>query len=589
MQKFLGWLIAVLVVSFAIPLAVKAVSVNDFIIKDFQADYYLDIDSNNRSTLRTVETITALFPDYDQNHGIERALVTTYDGHSTNLIVQSVTNENGEKLSYSSNWQADNLVLRIGESDKYVHGLVTYVISYTQNDVTKSFINTDANEFYWDINGTNWYQPFESVSARIHLSDNIVKKTTGSMSCYYGVSGSSNTCQIDSNDSVIKTTVNNLSPGENVTIAVGFLNGTFAEYKMSLLAWLEKYMVVISILISLLGLVVMTVLKLLFGRDYPSKKAIVPQYLPLKDVDIVLSSVIKKAHQNWVAAALVDLAVRHKLRIIEKEDKKYVLEYLKSDGLNDNEQAVMRAFFGDTPESGATYDIDKRHTNTKLAYKLSALYRQVKRWARKNGYYLNKKALKVQMLSIAVFIFLQMTIILFISKPGITIATDIWPVALFTVIALASVLIVSIKPLSSTGKALLDYLKGLQMYIDTAEKDRLKYLQSPETAARKLIDTEDNKMMLKLYERLLPYAILFGSEKDWVKVIGKYYEEQATQPDWYSGNTVFNAAIFSSAISDFSNNIKNNSYISSSSSSTGGSMGGGSSGGGGGGGGGGGW
>ena len=90
---------------------------------------------------------------------------------------------------------------------------------------------------------------------------------------------------------------------------------------------------------------------------------------------------------------------------------------------------------------------------------------------------------------------------------------------------------------------------------------------------------------MTLYERVLPYAVLFGQEKEWTKQLGHYYESTGSQPNWYVGNTSFNAAAFSTGMSGLAQSV---SYASSSSSSSGGSGGGGSSGGGGGGGGGGG-
>ena len=114
-------------------------------------------------------------------------------------------------------------------------------------------------------------------------------------------------------------------------------------------------------------------------------------------------------------------------------------------------------------------------------------------------------------------------------------------------------------------------------------------LQSPE-GAEKLdvtVSSEDPKQLVKLYERVLPYAVLFGLEKQWSQQLGAYYEQGSVQPDWYYGNTAFNAAVFSSALNSFS--VTSSSYSSASSSSSGGSNGGGFSGGGGGGGGGGGW
>jgi uncharacterized membrane protein len=113
-------------------------------------------------------------------------------------------------------------------------------------------------------------------------------------------------------------------------------------------------------------------------------------------------------------------------------------------------------------------------------------------------------------------------------------------------------------------------------------------LQSPEGAEKVGdIDGSDSGQLVKLYERVLPYAVLFGVEKEWLKQLGAYYDTTNSQPDWYAGNSAFNAVVFASALGSFSD--QSSSYGSSSSSSSGGSDGGGFSGGGGGGGGGGGW
>lgn len=148
------------------------------------------------------------------------------------------------------------------------------------------------------------------------------------------------------------------------------------------------------------------------------------------------------------------------------------------------------------------------------------------------------------------------------------------------------VLSITLHPLTDKGLTLVRYLKGLEMYIKLAEADRIKTLQSPKGAER-VGDMADEAKLIKFYERLLPYAVLFGVEKQWNKELGRHYENMKQQPDWYIGSSsIYSAAAFSTAISSFKTSA---SYTSSSGSSSGGSGGGGFSGGGGGGGGGGGW
>ena len=87
MKRFILGLIAVVLIS-VLNINLTYADTSDFIITDFQADYYLDRDSSGHSTLKTIEKITAQFPDYDQNHGIERAIVANYDGHTTKLNIE---------------------------------------------------------------------------------------------------------------------------------------------------------------------------------------------------------------------------------------------------------------------------------------------------------------------------------------------------------------------------------------------------------------------------------------------------------------------------------------------------------------------
>ena len=141
-------------------------------------------------------------------------------------------------------------------------------------------------------------------------------------------------------------------------------------------------------------------------------------------------------------------------------------------------------------------------------------------------------------------------------------------------------------PLSDRGAELRDHLEGLRLYIRVAERDRIRILQSPEGAERAPVDTSDTGLMLTLYERVLPYAVLFDEEKQWAKTLGEYYDEQP--PEWYSGSNAFSAGVFAAGISSVSS-FTSASYSGTSSSSSSGSSGGGSSGGGGGGGGGGSW
>lgn len=568
-------------------------NVNDFTITDFQVDYYLTKDQSGRSQLRTVENITAQFPDIDQNHGIERALPLFYKKHSVDLKLQSVVDDEGNDLSYSTRRdENDNFVIRIGDVDTYVHGYHTYVITYNQSDVTAFFSDTEADEFYWDVNGLGWSQPFTKVTARLHLGDDLIDSLSGNMSCYYGPNGSTSGCEINqSDDGLIVANTSYLNANEGMTIAVGFNANTFTPYSMSFLEWVEAHIVTIVMILNAIGLVIVLFYKLTKGKDHPGRGSIAPQYLPPKGVNILTSSIIDKSSVKWAAATYIDFAVRHNVRILQQtkkvwkfDVKSYEIEFITDNGLDETEKEIITGLFGTNPEAGAKYPIDKMNRDYNLSRKMTNLVRDTRKSTIQNGYYTVDKKLKRKLFIIssigpALGLFAW---VLFNNSVLITDPQVLLPIAIFSA-SIGYFMVATIIPLSEKGRELADYLKGLKMYIKLAEKDRIKFLQSPEGAQKTKIIDDSNMELVHLYERVLPYAIMFGLEKEWNKLLGKFYEKNNTQPDWYVGAGAFSAASFNSALSSFT------SYTSSSSSSSGGSSGGGSSGGGGGGGGGGGW
>lgn len=569
-------------------------SANDFTIGAFTADYYLDKDNSGHSTLKTVESISAEFPIIDQNHGIERAIPMSYDGHDVNLNIASVADQNGVSLNYSTYTSNDNLVLRIGDSDTYVHGLNNYVITYTQRDVTRFFADTNSDEFYWDVNGTGWSQLFKSVIARLHIGAGIRDSLTGSQSCYFGASGSSAQCDIENQDNIITANAFDLAAGENMTIAVGFQPKTFTAYTETLKDFMTRYSSIISMIFSLVILGAIVLLRLTKGKGAARTTAIVAEYLPPKDTDVAMSSVIVGQNRSWVAATYVDLAVRHKIKIYELEKKSwgrvnYQLELISNDGLTETETGILSSLFDPKLLPGSKYEIKTGKPDTSLFNKLTKIYTKVKKSAEDKGLIFNVHKLTYIMIGMIVLtvIFSWGFSILFISQKTLLMGLSFFVCMIF---AIAEVIIVStMKPLTPKGRELHTYLEGLKLYIKIGEQDRLKVLQSPAGAEKTPVDINDKAMLVKLYERVLPYAVLFGQEKGWIKALGVYYEQQNMQPDWYVGNTAFNMVMFSNALSNFSTSATNSSFTSPSSSSSGGSGGGGFSGGGGGGGGGGGW
>jgi uncharacterized membrane protein len=131
---------------------------------------------------------------------------------------------------------------------------------------------------------------------------------------------------------------------------------------------------------------------------------------------------------------------------------------------------------------------------------------------------------------------------------------------------------------TAQGARAKDAAEGLKLYLNTAEKDRIAMLQSPDSPYAP--KTDEPTKTVELFEKLLPYAMVLGVEKEWAKQFEGIY---TTPPDWYGGNwSTFNAIYLADSLND-SMGAMNSSFAAPSSSGSGGSAGGGGGGGGGGG------
>ncbi|MGB3945479.1 MAG: DUF2207 domain-containing protein [Candidatus Saccharimonadales bacterium] len=587
-----GGIVAALLVLAGITTPSAHADVNDFQISSYDMTLRLSRDAEMRSVLKTEETIVAEFPFVNQNHGIERAIPKQYDGHSTSLEVISVKDGNGSIREYTTyDDENGNKIIRIGNANTYVQGKQTYVITYQQRDVTRYFSNTNADEFYWDTNGTAWRVPIEKLNVRLIIDEALAKSATGNVSCYQGYSGSKAECEIVREDDVtLAMQATKLAPGQNITIATGFSKGTFGSYKMSFFetimqvwVWLQIALAVVAV-----GTVAYLGYRLYRLRNRPDEiGTIVPEYLPPIDASVSLAALVAKGGvRSSVAAQWIDLAVRHYIKLYQVKEKslfrpaQFEVELIRSPhDLKWEELALLQDSFitGTSLKIGDRLNFETLKKDTGYATRLqshaSTLKDRIKgEYGLRSEDEKGKRALRQW----ATWLFIAAVLLL---SPPLAVAA-------FCAFGMSWY----VHPLTDKGLALRRYLSGLKEYIGVAEAERLQMLQSPEGAAKVAAvsqGVESNVQLIKLYERVLPYAVLFGLEKQWNEQLGAYYEQAHTSPEWFSGSSgVYNAAAFSSVMSGFSSAA---SYGSSSSSDSGGSSGGGSSGGGGGGGGGGGW
>ncbi len=610
-------------------------STENFYFKDFTGDYYLTREDDGTSNLMVVEQFTAVFPSYDQNHGITRRIPFTNNG-GKNLTIDTGSRlridvqRNGRDENVNKVEQADNYyTVYIGDADEYVHGEQVYTLTYEFTNVMLDFENWQ--ELYWDTNGSGWAQRFNAVTARVHLTPELREKFTGDTSCYvgkYGENGASR-CTTSKLDDGMEFSASKLSSYENLTFVMNFAANTFALPPQRF----DFRLVVTTIILVLTGAVVIFLaVKSLRDtaekRKYYKEKFVKPEYAPPADITVaeMASNYIGPgAMGDTKVATLLDLAVQHKIEIVKTEKPgmfgktktQWVIK-IKTNTLNKQQAIVLKILAGDDTALHMDQELPlKSHTATTTLTNLSTQFLEsVKKGLESKGLAekgkqgtsgaKTKKINIVTKLIIATSVWFVGGVFLMIfafddlptykyviggeglfdpnEQFGILHLIDIfWFIGV--VIFGVAISIKCAKFASRTMKGLdySKYMEGLRLYIQMAEADRLKMLQSVKGA-----DTT-HKGIVKLYEKLLPYAVIFRLEKSWLSELGKYYEmDDVAAPTWYVGVGAFSAREFSSAMASASSSMSSV-ITSSTSSSSSGSGGGGFSGGGGGGGGGGGW
>lgn len=559
----------------------RLASVDDFTFESLDVQYTLGRDAEGRSTLRTVEHFVAVFPEVDQNRGFIRDLPRNYDGHPTDIEIVSVTDAAGNPRPFELETGPEYLsVVMAVPRGEFVHGRQSYVIEYTQRDVTAAFADTNADEFYWDVNGTDWRQTFDRISARITVSDGLWQTLTGSVACYRGVFGATDPCALVRDDNAYTVTAENLFPGHNITVALGFAPGTFTPRPFALFEKVPPLL--FSAIVAFAGALLLAIGGVTLGRRSARvSDPVIAQFDPPDGVDVALAAHAMKVPHLAMTATLLDLAVRGKIQLLhDAASGSFGARPVDAAGLGLRESVAYSAL-----GVGGWFT----PADTALGDAAAAINRLAKGELRKGQYFV-RLPLWVTITFVVLTLASLGLLILYAVSTGstallaIAVAAGANAAVWFIIGVVAALLFVR----RGTKKLaiLRNYLEGMRLFIRLAEADRIRMLQSVRGAEV----TPD--YVVKLYERLLPYAVIFGYEREWQAELARHYRTAA--PEWLAGSdTSFDRLSLAHLRTTVTSARATPRLMSSSSSgsgssfsSSGGSSGGGSSGGGGGGGGG---
>ena len=456
----------------------------------------------------------------------------------------------------------------------------TYTIRYRTTRQLGFFEGFD--ELYWNAIGTGWIFPVEKGSVEIRLPKEV---PTDSMrlDAYTGPQGAQGRAfeAAAVAPGVARYGLTGpLAPYEGFTVVLGFPKGIVREPTEAdrTRLFFSDNKGAFTALAGFLFLIFYTVRQWrAVGRD-PEKGVVIARYEPREgQTPAGLRYMMKMGYDmRCFTADILALAVGGYVRI-EREDKFLKDEWsLVWDGAKfETEPAPEQRRLLVDLFRGAPGTLVLKNTNAGLVSKARQEHQKALDKEFHPRYFKrNTKQLLLAVLIIAV----TMAVSLIVSG-GFAIPVIIGTGAVMIIIV--AVFGFLVRAPTPEGRALLDEIEGLKLYMKVAEKQELASMKGP----------DEPPLDAKRYEAMLPYAVALEVEDAWTDkftaAVGAAAAVQATQHmHWYRGQSISNIGDFTSSVSSGLNSTISSASTPPGSSSGGG--GGGSSGGGGGGGGGGG-
>lgn len=488
-----------------------------------------NINLNSDASIDVREEIKYYFSS--PRHGIYRYIPYHYKDENVNrffktpIQIISVKNLQGNDWPFEKSTNDTNVFLKIGDKNKTVEGEQTYIISYKVLGVINYFDTYD--ELYWNVTGNDFKDqsdnivPINKVSTTIILPEGINKDAV-KLSCFTGDTGSkSQDCQKSFENGKASFSAET-GP---LTIVVGFNKGIVPvikrDYDLSLRHESNWYWLILP-----LTLLLLLIRYFRSGRDTPGRGTIAPEFEPPNNLSPgeMGTLVDEKADNKDISAMIINLAVKGFLKIKEDTKNKYSIIKINNDysSLDDIEKTIMTNLFS----QGKIVKLSDLHENLgkEIDSIQSSLYDKM---IDKKYFIKNPEKVRTNNCVLAVLFMIlpwglfwfswNLVWVLFLS--GILIA-------LFTK---------SMPKKTREGAIVKEKSLGFREFLFRAERYRVKWQEKE-----------------NIFEKYLPYAMVFGIADKWAENFKDLYKKQ---PDWYEGGnwTTFNTVVFVSSLNSFNN------------------------------------
>ena len=485
--------------------------VNSEEIKDFYSEIFISSDGS----INVQENIEYDF-GYELRHGIFREIPYKYEigikNYNLRMNVIRVTDFKENPYNYKVNRERGRMIVKVGDPDKEITGVHDYRIEYLVDGAIVFFKEHD--ELYWNVTGNEWRVPIRKAGAKIYFDREIPEGVKAT--CYTGVYGSkAKDCTFSITPNGVEFNVlRGFRAGEGLTIVVGLPKGILKEassFKKASWFLSDNWFFALPFL----TIFVISYVWYTRGRDPEGRGVIAVRYEPPKDLTPAEAGTLvdERADILDITSTVIDLAVRGYLKIQEIETTKFIF-------FSDRDYKLIRL-------KEPLENTFKAHENRVFSAIFKGSKKEVRVSDLRNKFYTHlpdiKKALYSELISGRYFSTNPENIRRIFKWVGIVIMIAAffliphWGIKLSVMVSGLFVLIFSrfIPRKTKKGSLAKEEILGFREFIERAEVDRIERLAKDDPT---------------LFDRVLPYALVFGLEDRWAEAFHDMYRQP---PSWY--------------------------------------------------------
>ena len=549
-------------------------------------NYEVSIQINKNGTLTVNEVIDYEF-DEKLKHGIYRDIPLSYKklGFEMNktFIKMNFIKRNGQPEEYTKKKFFEGIRYRVGSESTYVNSVEKnsrYEFNYTvYNAISK---NKGIYQIYYNAIGQFWTVPIENADIIISFENNqnIEKDEIERMEVSTGSYGEelNNYEMHDDNGKIIIKSTEEFSPDTGLTFLLNLktdkIKPTFLD-RIKILFTINPFFIT-GPLVLLFLTIYSFVTWLFFGKD-PAKKAIIPEFNIPKGISAMYAAYVNgtKEPREILSVGVMSLLSKGYIKAEDEEGNGKNVKYTKvetengtvKEKLYDEERIVLEAL--SSRQDGIFSDNRNLYkSGSKVLNLLSDRYGKVTyqknymflipfflavpillfvTFSVTNKYFFQLLDYRIILFFVPVFFSLANLIIILNKKIlcfiimimtlllSIKFGAEIFIFALYYMI-LFIVYFIVIGKYTDKGLREKEYLKGMKMYIKTAEENKIQ----------KFNDVDE---LVEYFKGILPYAVALGVKNEAIKLMeksirlnnfeesGNYVSNRVYMPSYYSDLT----------------------------------------------------